>query len=723
MQEFQAAHHIYSRPGKPRLAFLLKDDHYDIDSVKRFYIDPITHGSDIPLSDFVAVALAQQGRTILVREALSYIVSHVAELIATLNINYLIVTDATYVKVLTKLKRATEALAVFKPCVIEGLEHVSVMYCPSYRSSYFSSELSGQISLCTLQIRRLLQGKTLSIGSSNLNCNCLDANLEQIKQQLDAYSLSDKLTCDVETYSLDHYKAGLGVVGLAISQTEAICIPVMHTEQDPCYKSRHSAYVAEVLTLLRDFFEKYQGTLIFHNAIFDIKILTYILYMKDVLDYEGMHKGLAILCRNFDDTKLIAYTARNSCETISYSLKALSYEYMGNYGVDVKDITLISTKDLSTYCAKDCIATFYTYNKYYPQMLADNQLSVYTHFKDVVKSLIEIELVGLPVNLERAQEVNDILLNIKKTTSETLDNSALIKQYNTEIKGREDHQFKYASNHELRAFLYGFCKLTTKNKTATGSLSADAATLKALTKIADVPQDVVEVINLILELRLVDKLLSTYMSHLVNAHPAPDGWHYIYGSFNLGSTKTGRLSSSNPNLQNIPTKSDLAKLIKSCFQANHGHALINITKLRKYAVTLSDRLQIIECLKLSERRFDEATGTIMAFVSPYNIAEFKNKCQAISCLSDLIAKGIFKIDAGEILLSIDFSALEDRINALITKDKNKLKVYLGSKQYEVKTQDGQTIVIKEGDTINYLNEYYTFETFLTAFAHKIQEVI
>ena len=66
-------------------------------------------------------------------------------------------------------------------------------------------------------------------------------------------------------------------------------------------------------------------------------------------------------------------------------------------------------------------------------------------------------------------------------------------------------------------------------------------------------------------------MLSTFIPAFENAYPAPDGWHYLYGSFHLGGTVSGRLSSSRINLQNLPaTGATYAKLIKSIFKAPSG---------------------------------------------------------------------------------------------------------------------------------------------------------
>jgi len=77
-------------------------------------------------------------------------------------------------------------------------------------------------------------------------------------------------------------------------------------------------------------------------------------------------------------------------------------------------------------------------------------------------------------------------------------------------------------------------------------------------------------LNAFIDYTAVNKILTGFIPAMEAAALGPDGWHYLFGGFNLGGTVSGRLSSSNPNLQNLPASSKYAKLIKSCFEAPPG---------------------------------------------------------------------------------------------------------------------------------------------------------
>jgi DNA polymerase-1 len=111
--------------------------------------------------------------------------------------------------------------------------------------------------------------------------------------------------------------------------------------------------------------------------------------------------------------------------------------------------------------------------------------------------------------------------------------------------------------------------------TKTGLPSTKAADLKDLKNHTTDPA-VLEFLDALLDYASVAIINETFIPALENAQQGPDGWHYLFGSFTLGGTITGRLSSSDPNLQNLPATSKYAKLIKSCIVAAPGFLFIGL---------------------------------------------------------------------------------------------------------------------------------------------------
>ena len=118
--------------------------------------------------------------------------------------------------------------------------------------------------------------------------------------------------------------------------------------------------------------------------------------------------------------------------------------------------------------------------------------------------------------------------------------------------------------------MYEIAKLPVIDTTDTGQPSVGGDTLKALKHHTQDPV-VLEFLSAMLDFVAVDKILTSFIPAMEKAVLGPDGWHYLLGNFNLGGTVSGRLSSSNPNLQNLPsTGSKYAKMIKACFAAPPG---------------------------------------------------------------------------------------------------------------------------------------------------------
>ena len=114
--------------------------------------------------------------------------------------------------------------------------------------------------------RIMLMGNYSVPGSNIIKYAEYPTSLKDIQQALNKLHQFSKLTCDIETYSLKHYDSGLGSITFCWNQNEGIAFKI-----DPDKETKNQ----EVRHLLKEFFESYSGTLIFHNITFDAYILTY----------------------------------------------------------------------------------------------------------------------------------------------------------------------------------------------------------------------------------------------------------------------------------------------------------------------------------------------------------------------------------------------------------------------------------------------------------------
>lgn len=494
-------------------------------------------------------------------------------------IQYLCICEGEYFKALTKNTKSEPFLGY----VLSNFSgSINYLFVPSYKQVFYNPEaVIHKINIALDALENHVNGTYSIPGSNIIKYAEYPSTPEDIQVALATLHNYKKLTCDIETYSLKHYDSGLGSITFCWNQNEGIAFKI-----DPDKETKNQ----EVRKLLKEFFETYSGTLIFHNITFDAYILTYQLYMSDLLDTEGLLKGMGILLKDFEDTKLIAYLATNSCAGNSLSLKSLAQEYAGNYAQEeIGNIELIPTKQLLEYNLIDGLATWYVYNKYWNQMIKDEQLNIYqTIFKPAVKDIIQMQLTGLPMNMERVLEVDKELTNIQQTALNNILKSPIVIEFDKELKEewaiqrnkelktkqvtaadcKED--FNPGSNLQLRKLLYRKLKLPVLDTTGTKEAATGKDTLAKLLNHVTEPE-IKELLNNLIDFKDVDKILTAFIPAFKQSQKASDGRYYLYGNFNLGGTVSSRLSSSNPNLQNLPaTGTKYAKIIKSCFQAPDG---------------------------------------------------------------------------------------------------------------------------------------------------------
>lgn len=531
----------------------------------------------------------------------------VVETLKEYHVEYVVICNSDYYKVFTKEPKADVNIGYIKE-----VDSFKTLYVPDFKSIFYDPiKVRAKIQRSLEALKNSLQGTYKEPGNINIQGYYPEA-IENVSRALANLLDKPELTCDIETFSLRPHTAGIKSIGFAWNEFEGIAFEV---DKEP--RIINEAKRAALTT----FFNTYKGKLIFHNIAFDASVLIYQLYMQDITDVKGLLNGLDALMSNFEDTKVIAYLATNSCAGNELGLKALSQEFVGNYAEEnINDVTLIPLDQLLKYNLKDCCATWYVYKKYKPVMIQDNQKNIYeTLFLPALRDIVQMQLTGFPLNMKRVLEVEKILQSDSDNAVNTLKNSNIVKNFidvlkqewveqkNAKLKKKqvtiEDAkvEFNPRSNLQLQELLYKVLNLPVINKTDSGLPSTDGDTLKSLLNHTD-NEEVKEILNALLDYSAVDKILSAFIPTFKEAvYSSRTDWHYLIGNFNLGGTVSGRLSSSNPNLQQLPaTGSKYAKVIKSCFQAPEGW----------------------------------------------------------------------------LLCGLDFNALEDHISALTTKDTNKLKVYL-----------------------------------------------
>jgi DNA polymerase-1 len=619
-------------------------------------------------NDLIVIALhyAEGKKKTSMTEMRAFITEELAPVLEDLKVEAVICSDGEYFKAFTKAAKIEANLGYMMDSPFGSFK---VAYAPSYTQIFYNPEHTrAKITQGLAAITSFLAGDYVAPGNDVIKFAAYPSTDSEIEWWLLKLLNSHKvLTADIEAFSLKHYDAGIGTITLCWNQGEGIAFPVDYVpyssvsprgaEADGTYgfqrKNEHRH------AMLRQFFElcHQQGIrLMWHSIGYDVYVLIYQLFMKHILDQEGLLYGLEVMLGdsgNWDCTKLITYLATNSCAGNKLGLKDQAQEYSGNYAMDeIKDIRKIPLPDLLQYNLVDGLSTWYVYDKHWKTMVAEQQLPVYKElFQPSMVDIIQMQLTGMPVNMKRVLEVEQLLLADEDAAVTTIRSTNVVKQYTYRLNEKwvqaknesykkkrvtmiDAHEvFNPNSAPQLQDLLFEFLKLPVLSLTDSKQPSTDGDTLKAL-QFHTTDPDVLAFLKAMVDYKAVNKIITDFIPSLKNAQRGIDGWHYLFGNFNLGGTKSGRLSSSNPNLQNLPASSKYAKLIKECFQAPPGW----------------------------------------------------------------------------LFCGLDFASLEDRISALTTKDPNKLKVYIGHAVYAVDI-DGVVHHIRDDDTISYDGKTYTGQQF------------
>lgn len=547
---------------------------------------------DLSMEDFIFIELhsAPGKKKTPAREIKEFIQQELQQVLDDAETQYIICTDSDYFKILTKEAKA-EANLGYVCDSVWGKQ--KVIYTPSYRQVFYDPPVvKSKIAQGMDALLNHIRGQYAEPGQGIIEFEAYPDTPEKIKAWLDQLlEMNKPLAIDIEAFGLKHYNAGIGTITFCWSKTQGIAFnvdyePIPGATEAPYGRINRNDIVRN---LLREFFIKYTQRQMYHNISYDVYVLIYQLFMDNLIDTEGLLHGMDIMLRNWDCTKLITYLATNSCAGNHLSLKEQAQEYAGNYAQDdIKDIRLIPNEQLLRYNLIDGLCTWYTYEKHWDTLVADNQLDVYNNiFKPACEDIIQMQLTGMPMNMETVNQIAEEMETDRNQALKTIRESKLMKNFtlmlrqewvddkNAKLKKKQvtladcDIEFNPNSGPQLQKLLFDYIGLPVLGLTKSKQPATDGDTIKAL-RTHTQSEDVKELLNALIDYKLVDKIITSFIPAFRNAQPGPDGWHYLFGNLNLGGTVSGRLSASEPNLQTIPSGSKYAKKIKKCFEAPPG---------------------------------------------------------------------------------------------------------------------------------------------------------
>ena len=366
-------------------------------------------------------------------------------------------------------------------------------------------------------------------------------DLKKWAKKLDACKV---FAIDTETDSLDTVSANLVGVSLAVEEGAGCYIPIGH-KYDGCPSQLG---LEEVVEIIGAAIEKNKHKAVGQNLKFDIPILS-----RHGIDLDNF----------FADTMLMSYVL-NSTAT-RHGMDKLAEFYLNYSTVKYKDITGTASKQInfsaveieiaSNYAAEDADVTLRLFNKL-DKLLKDKPTQI--------KLLQEIEypLVHVLSNVE----MNGAKVDKMKLANHSKELSKKIEDLSSQAFKIAGEEFNLDSPKQLLVVLYEKLKLPILKKTPKGQPSTNEETLQRLAEEYEIPK-------IILQYRTLAKLKSTYTDSLIRIENPTTG--RIHTSYQQAVTSTGRLSSTEPNLQNIPIKTSEGRRIREAFVPEKGNVLIS----------------------------------------------------------------------------------------------------------------------------------------------------
>ena len=346
---------------------------------------------------------------------------------------------------------------------------------------------------------------------------------------------------DTETNSLDAVEADMVGFSLCTSENDACYVPLLHKENDK------QIDFDQAIDILKSILEDNGIKKILHNMKFDALVVD----------------KYNINIKNYDDTMLMSYSIgsggiRHKLDTLIkyyFDHDAISFKDLIGSGKDKKTFQELSIKEAGKYAAEDADMTLRLWKRFKSFMVKDKQVKIY--------EIIEKPLAQVIMNMEK----HGISIDVNKLNELSVKFEEKLKNLEKSCYKLIGEEINLGSPKQVGEILFDKLALPGGKKTSTGSWSTNAEVLENLANEGyDFPK-------ILLEWRALSKLKTTYTDTLPTYLNIKT--NRIHSSFAMATTSTGRLASSDPNLQNIPIRSDDGRMIRKAFIPERGNILIS----------------------------------------------------------------------------------------------------------------------------------------------------
>ena len=383
-----------------------------------------------------------------------------------------------------------------------------------------------------------------------------------------------EIAIDTETSSLDPQTADLIGISLCFEAGEACYIPIGH-------KKNVSLSLEKVIKKIKILLEDSSIKKIGQNIKFDYIVLH--------------HHGINMT--SMEDTMLMSYTLdagknRHNMDTLSeihLNHKTISYKDIvgsGKKQISFNEVEILKAKD---YAAEDADVTYRLFKIFEKNLKIEKLKEIYEVFeKPLIKILASMEINGVKID---SNFLNDLSKKFELK----------IRNLEKKIFKISKKEFNIGSTKQLGEIMYNELKISALKKTKKGSFATSASVME------DLAYKGHELPKLILEWRQISKLKNTYSESLPTF--VNNKTKRVHTSFLLAATTTGRLASSDPNLQNIPIKTDDGKNIRKSFIAEKNNLLVSADYNQIEMRILADLADVKELKKAFKNNEDIHTLT------------------------------------------------------------------------------------------------------------------
>jgi DNA polymerase-1 len=356
---------------------------------------------------------------------------------------------------------------------------------------------------------------------------------------------------DTETDALSSSHAGLCGLSIAVGPNQACYVPLGHCSDDGGLQLSGSewpqAEMTEALRRLKPLLESPAVLKVGQNIKYDLAVM----------------RRYGIEVAPIDDTMLMSYVLEqghhghgmDELSKLFLGHQPIAFKTVAGAGKTAKSFKHVELKPATCYAAEDADVTLRLWRVLKPRLHREGLLTVYeTLERGMPPVLAEMELNGIRVDPERLRRLsNEFGVRMGELEAEA-----------HRVAGRP---FNLGSPKQIGDILFGELSLPGGKRTATGAWGTDASILEELAVAGH------ELPRLLLDWRQLSKLKGTYTDALVAA--ADEKTCRVHTSYQLAASSTGRLASSDPNLQNIPIRTETGRLIRQAFIAEPGKVLIS----------------------------------------------------------------------------------------------------------------------------------------------------